>query len=117
MRKVLLTSLVVALAAALAATAAEGRAHGRAAVSGNVLLAGWASSGAEFDSLNKVIGDFQKKYPAIHVTYQPINNNYPQTMLARFASHTPPDVFYVDSSVAPDWIKQGVMEPLNPFFA
>jgi multiple sugar transport system substrate-binding protein len=117
MRKVLLTSLTVALAAALIAAAAQARSHGRAAVSGNVLLAGWASSGAEFDSLNKVIADFQKKYPAIHVTYQPINNNYPQTMLARFASRTPPDVFYVDSSVAPDWIKQGVMEPLNPYFA
>jgi multiple sugar transport system substrate-binding protein len=117
MRRVLLTCLVVALAAALAAAAAQGRSHGRAAVSGNVVLSGWASSGTEFDFLTKVVADFQKKYPAIHVTYQPINGDYQQAMLARFASRTPPDVFYVDSSVAPDWIKQGVMEPLNPFFA
>jgi multiple sugar transport system substrate-binding protein len=117
MRKVLLTSLIVALAAVLVAAAAQARSHGRAAVSGNVVLSGWASSGTEFDFLTKVVADFQKKYPAIKVTYQPINGDYAQAMLARFASRTPPDVFYVDSSVAPDWIKQGVMEPLNPFFA
>ena len=34
-------------------------------------------------------------------------------MLAQFAARKPPDVFYVDSNVAPDWIKQGVLEPLN----
>jgi multiple sugar transport system substrate-binding protein len=80
-------------------------------------LSGWASSGTEFDFLNNVVADFQKKYPSIHVTYQPINGDYQQSMLARFASRTPPDVFYVDSSVAPDWIKQGVLEPLNPYFS
>lgn len=117
MRKVLLTSLIVALAAALAAAAAQGRSNGRAAVSGNVVLSGWASSGTEFDFLNKVVADFERKFPSIKVTYQPINGDYPQAMLARFASRTPPDVFYVDSSVAPDWIKQGVLEPLNPYFA
>ena len=35
----------------------------------------------------------------------------------KFAARTPPDVFYVDSNVAPDWIKQGVLEPLDPFVA
>ena len=38
-------------------------------------------------------------------------------MLAQFAARTPPDVFYVDSNVAPDWIKQSVLEPLDPFVA
>src|ERR671937_3327889 len=99
MRRVLLTSLVAAVAVTLAAAAAQARSHGSAAVSGNVILSGWASSGTEFDFLQKVVADFEKKYPSIHVTYQPINGNYPQLMLARFASHTPPDVFYVDSSV------------------
>jgi multiple sugar transport system substrate-binding protein len=116
-RWTLVTVLVVACVAAVSAAAGSARTHGKAAISGNVVLSGWASSGTEFDFLNKVVADFEKKYPAIHVTYQPINGNYPQAMLARFASRTPPDIFYVDSSVAPDWIKQGVLEPLNPFFA
>ena len=34
-------------------------------------------------------------------------------MTARFAAHNPPDVFYVDSSVAPDWVAQGVLAPLD----
>jgi multiple sugar transport system substrate-binding protein len=38
-------------------------------------------------------------------------------MLAKFAARTPPDVFYVDSNVAPDWIKQRLLEPLDPFVA
>jgi multiple sugar transport system substrate-binding protein len=108
----------MALGAAIAASAGTARVHRTAAgPSGNVVLAGWASSGVEFDFLNQVVQGFEKKYPNIHVTYQPINGNYPQAMLARFASHTPPDVFYVDSSVAPDWMAQGVLEPLNSYFA
>jgi len=116
MRKVVIALAAGAVFAAIAVTAAAAKPHATGP-SGNVTLAGWASSGTEFDFLNKVVANFEKKYPNIHVSYQPINGNYPQAMLARFASHTPPDVFYVDSSVAPDWIKQGVLEPLNPFFA
>jgi multiple sugar transport system substrate-binding protein len=117
MRRVFSTVVGLALLAVVVTTAAQARPHNAAAgPSGNVTLAGWASSGTEFDFLNNVVQDFEKKYPNIHVTYQPINGNYPQTMLARFASHTPPDVFYVDSSVAPDWMAQGVLEPLNSYF-
>jgi multiple sugar transport system substrate-binding protein len=36
-------------------------------------------------------------------------------MEARFAAHDPPDVFYVDSSVAPTWEAQGVIQPLNSY--
>ena len=34
-------------------------------------------------------------------------------MTARFAAHNPPDVFYVDSSLASTWAEQGVLQPLN----
>ncbi len=117
MRRISLALLAAALVAVLVAAGAQARSHhGAAGPSGNVVLSGWASSGTEFDFLTNVVQDFEKKYPNIHVTYQPINGNYPQAMLARFASHTPPDVFYVDSSVAPDWMAQGVMQPLNSYF-
>src|SRR5579884_1990822 len=36
-------------------------------------------------------------------------------MTARFAAHNPPDVFYVDSSLAPTWSAQGVLQPLNSY--
>ena len=114
MRKVVIALAAAAALATVAVTAAAAKPQAKGP-SGNVTLAGWASSGTEFDFLNKVVANFEKKYPNIHVTYQPINGNYPQAMLARFASHTPPDVFYVDSSVAPDWIKQGVLQDLSPY--
>jgi multiple sugar transport system substrate-binding protein len=34
-------------------------------------------------------------------------------MAAKFSSGAPPDVFYVDSSLAPDWIDQGVLEDVG----
>jgi multiple sugar transport system substrate-binding protein len=62
-----------------------------------------------------VITGFQKANPSIRVNYSPINGDYPTAMLAKFAARTPPDVFYVDSNVAPDWIKQGVLQPLDSY--
>jgi multiple sugar transport system substrate-binding protein len=106
---------LVALAAVLAATTAQARTAKAKAPSGNVTLSGWASSPAETQLLQKVIADFEKKYPSIHVNYAPINGDYPTAMLAKFAARTPPDVFYVDSNVIPDWIKQGVIQPLDSY--
>ena len=74
MRRVFSTVVGLALLAVVVTTAAQARPHNAAAgPSGNVTLAGWASSGTEFDFLNNVVQDFEKKYPNIHVTYQPIN--------------------------------------------
>ena len=38
-------------------------------------------------------------------------------MAAKFSAGEPPDLFYVDSSVAPDWIDQGVLQDLDPLAA
>jgi multiple sugar transport system substrate-binding protein len=83
-----------------------------AKVSGNIVLAHWASSPVETALLKQVITEFEKKYPDINVRRRALDP-YPDSMLAQFAARKPPDVFYVDSNVAPDWIKQGVLEPLN----
>ena len=58
-----------------------------------------------------MIAGFEKKYPDIKVTRRALDST--DAMLAQFAARKPPDVFYVDSNVVPDWIKQGVLEPLN----
>ena len=81
-------------------------------ISGNLVLAHWASSPVETALLKQVIAGFEKKYPQINVRRRALDP-YPDSMLAQFAARKPPDVFYVDSNVAPDWIKQGVIEPLN----
>lgn len=86
------------------------------AVSGNIVLAHWASSPTETALLKQVIQSFERRYPRIQVTRRALDP-YPDSMLAQFAARKPPDVFYVDSNVAPDWIKQGVLQPLNSYIA
>jgi multiple sugar transport system substrate-binding protein len=82
-------------------------------VSGTVVLSGWQASGDEGIALNKVLDGFKAAYPNIKLDYQPVATDYPTAMAAKFSSGSPPDVFYVDSSVAPDWIDQGVLQELD----
>ena len=105
--------------AAVGASTSQGKTAAPAApqASGTVTLAGWASSPTETKLLKGVIRGFEKTFPTIKVNYAPISGDYPAAMLAKFAARTPPDVFYVDSNVAPDWIKQRVLEPLDPYVA
>ena len=78
-------------------------------------LSGWSAGKTEDDLLQQIVDDFNNTHPTIHVDYSVINGDYATAMTARFAAHNPPDVFYVDSSIAPTWIKQGVVQPLNAF--
>ena len=109
--------------AALVAGSAAGAGYGRTdaptavkatgAVAGNIVFAHWASSPVETDLLKQVIREFERQYPRIKVTRRALDP-YPEQMLAQFAARKPPDVFYVDSNVAPDWIRQGVLRDLTP---
>src|SRR5437870_5479239 len=110
-----LSLLVISVAACAFAAASLAKSERRAATTTTVTLSGWASSPVETSLLKQVLTGFQKANPAIKVNYSPINGDYPTAMLAKFAARTPPDVFYVDSNVAPDWIKQGVLEPLDTY--
>jgi multiple sugar transport system substrate-binding protein len=98
---------------------AQARTDGAAApgatkVSGNLVFAHWASSPTETQLLQQVLATFERRYPDINVRRRALNP-YPESMLAQFAARKPADVFYVDSNVAPDWIKQGVLEPLDSY--
>ena len=83
-------------------------------VSGTVKLRGWGNP-VEKSLLQQVLADFQQKYPNIKVDYQTIEGDYPAAMTAAFSARKPPDVFYVDSSFAPDWIDQQLLEPLDGY--
>jgi multiple sugar transport system substrate-binding protein len=110
-----LLAVAVGLAAVAVASAAPLRAS--KAQTTTVTLAGWSSSPAENALLEQMVKTFERTHPSIKVDYSVINGDYPTAMLARFAAHNPPDVFYVDSSVAPEWARQGVLQPLNGFVA
>ena len=87
------------------------------AVSGTVVFSGWQASEEEGAILEQLIADFETAYPNITVDYQPVAGDYPAAMTAKFSSGEPPDLFYVDSSVAPEWIDEGVLEDLEPLAA
>lgn len=112
MRK--LTIVVAAVIAALVAVLVA-QAGTRAPKATTVTLSGWSAGADEDALLRQVIAVFERTHPAIKVDYSVINGDYPTAMTARFAAHNPPDVFYVDSSLAPTWASQGVLQPLNGY--
>ena len=81
--------------------------------SGTVKLFGWQASPEEKEILDALIVDFETAYPNLDVDYQ-TSDQYPTTMTANFTAGEPPDLFYVDSAVAPEWIEEGVLEDLEP---
>jgi multiple sugar transport system substrate-binding protein len=110
MRRVIaaLAALVVVIAAVVAAAQASTKAV-------TVTLSGWSAGQDEDNLLRQVVTNFEKSHPNIKVDYSVINGDYATAMTSRFAAHNPPDVFYVDSSLAPTWAQQGVLQPLNSY--
>src|SRR5262245_62640581 len=112
-RAAVAATVVLALLTVVVASAANARSERAQATT--ITLSGWSAGKTEDDLLQSVVNDFNSTHPNIHVDYSVINGDYATAMTARFAAQNPPDVFYVDSSIAPTWIKQGVVEPLNSF--
>ena len=113
---------IVALAALLAggsqamtqrSAATAPAAAGKTAAT-TVTLNGWVGAKVEDDLLRSVIKAFEKSHPTIKVNYDAFNN-YQSTMLAKFSARRPPDVFYVAAEDFADWVRQGVLEPLDSY--
>src|SRR6187431_2773981 len=83
------------------------------AVTGTVKLSGWESSQAEGAALQATLDGFAAAYPNITVDYKPIPGDYVAAMSANFAARDVPDLFYVNADVAPEWIKEGYLLPLD----
>ncbi len=122
-RFVALTALVALLAAVVVAGSqarvffsnAPTAKQSAKAPSGTVTLNGWQVSPAEETKLAKVVSDFERTHPKIHVNYQSITGDYQAQELAKFAARKPPDVLYVDVADIRDWVKQGVLQNLDSF--
>jgi multiple sugar transport system substrate-binding protein len=112
MRRVSAILVTLALAAVVAVVVATASASTKTTT---VTLAGWSAGADEDKLLQQIVNTFEKTHPGIKVDYSVINGDYTTAMTARFAAHNPPDVFYVDSSLAPTWSAQGVLQPLNSY--
>ena len=86
-------------------------------ISGTVVLSGWQASGEEGTALQAVLDSFEAEYPNITLDYQPVATDYATAMAAKFSAGEPPDLFYVDSGVAQDWIDQEVLQELDTMAA
>ncbi len=115
-----IVTAVVVLGAGVTAGATSAKTEGAAApgaqTATTITLAHWNSSPVELASLRATLAAFKRANPSINVKEISLDP-YPDGMLARFAARKPPDVFYVDSSVFPDWVSQGVLEPLNSYLS
>ena len=99
------------------APASSGTAFDPMSVSGDLTLQGWSAGAVEAPILDKVLEDFQAKYPNIKVKFEPIAGDYAAAMAAKFSSQDVPDVFYVDSGPAATWIDDGSLAPLDDYIA
>jgi multiple sugar transport system substrate-binding protein len=112
-----ITALVI-LVAGVTAGGSSAKTGGAATPSAQqkttITIAHWSSSPVELASLRATLAAFGRANPSINV--KEINlDPYPEGMLARFAARKPPDIFYVDSSVFPDWVSQGVLQPIDSY--
>jgi len=80
-----------------------------------IRFSGWNVGAGELALYQQMFEEFEKSYPQYKVVYEPIVEQYPQKMLMMMRSGTAPDVFYVDSSYAQQWIKSGNLLPLDDF--
>ena len=84
--------------------------------SGTVKLFGWQASPEEKEILEALIADFETAFPNLTVDYQ-TSEQYATAMTANFTAGEPPDLFYVDSAAAPEWIEEDVLLDLEPLAA
>ena len=101
--------LVLSITLISAARATAAPAHATVTIS----LASWSTGAVEGKALKKLLADFETRYPSIKVNYQIINGDYPTVMKARVTSGSLPDVFYMNSDVAQEFIRTGQLLPLD----
>ena len=100
----------------IVASSAQATTSGRTQAT-TVTLSGWSAGKTEDDIFRTVVDAFNRTHRNVQIDYSVINGDYAPAMTARFAAHSPPDIFYVDSAVLPTWASQGVLQPLNSYVA
>ncbi len=74
----------------------------------SLMLAGWSSSPEEDAALSALLVQFTEE-TGIAVEFAP-SPDFRTTMQTAFAAGDYADVFYIDSSVLPDWVEAGVVD-------
>jgi multiple sugar transport system substrate-binding protein len=80
-----------------------------------VTLSGWQSNPAERELIERVLREFEAKYPEVKVKFEVINERYMDVIKTRLIGDAAPDVFYLDSYEAPLLMSHEVLEPLDSY--
>jgi multiple sugar transport system substrate-binding protein len=80
-----------------------------------VTLSGWQSNPTESKLIEKVLQDFEAKYPNIQVKFETIGDRYMDVIKTRLIGDAAPDVFYLEAFEAPLLMTYGVLEPLDDY--
>lgn len=80
---------------------------------GDITIGMWESSDAEKEAVNKVATQFTEK-TGFNVDVR-VYSDYTQQLSTELIGGTAPDVFYVDSAVAPNYIADGALLPLDEY--
>ncbi|HLV37705.1 MAG TPA: ABC transporter substrate-binding protein [Spirillospora sp.] len=102
------TRIIVLVLAAVLALALTG--IGTAQDEVQLTLAGWSSHPAEDAALRAALDLFMEENPGVTVEFIP-SPDHTLTMQTAFASGDYAEVFYIDSSVLPNWVDAGVVAP------
>ncbi|PRX38783.1 carbohydrate ABC transporter substrate-binding protein (CUT1 family) [Planifilum fimeticola] len=110
-----LISLVVAISFVL--SGCGGGSEGSSEDGGKVTitLGGAFSSPAEKKIVQEQVAAFEKENPNIKVKLHSITGDYLSEMQTLIAAKDEPDVYYLDSMPAPQFMKLGVLEPLDEY--
>lgn len=109
----LITSLVLVLG--IVFTPSTQLASAKSVSQVKITVGCWGSSPAETELLDNQIKSFEAKFPNIKLEKQVQTGDYNATMQAKIASKTAPDIYYLDVSLAPTWMKKGLIDPLDKY--
>lgn len=116
MRKTLTSLMIFMLVLFLAACGSSDDENGAIEDGGessdSITLAVWGSSPAENKALEETVASFEEA-KGIDVEVEVIQDNFEDMLTARFAANNEPDVFYLESYVAPQFIASGVLADIS----
>src|SRR5579859_146453 len=106
MRKLFIAINVLVAVMMIGTATIVGRSSASSAPSyaGTVSFGTWSSNPTEQAGQKKLVAAFQNKYH-IHVDFQVLNGDYPTVLKARLTAGTAPDVFYLNSDRAQEFIR------------
>lgn len=73
----------------------------------------WSSNQAHLDLLNGIAADYKKIHPGVSVKFDSIVDNYTPTLTTQIAGGAGPDLAWITTTDAPDFLSSNALVPLT----